>query len=270
MGTDSMDLELDLSDDDMMDDDGGALSMDDDGAAGGGSAAVGAGKGSAGGTFGGMTAGVAFLEQRKLAEYYLAQILLYAELAANRSYHSIEQLERQFSYATLVSCMACHLLPFRLRAAFTTLLQRLYVDRYPQLPLRIPETVHVLHGHDGEVACAEQHLLTARTPGALPSFEIRDKGLLDDPRPHFSIGHSDKFRLLEEVVDAYFHRIAGRQTAARSNQNAFTQAVMELLQVRYSCCYTPGLHITPLVSTYPLCVSSLTYLMPPLPPLSCR
>jgi hypothetical protein len=77
-----------------------------------------------------MSRGEAFLEQRKLAEYYLAQILLFSELAANRSYHSIQQLERQFSFESLVSCVASHHLPFRLRAAFTTLIQRLYVDRY--------------------------------------------------------------------------------------------------------------------------------------------
>jgi hypothetical protein len=71
---------------------------------------------------------------------------------------------------------------------------RYRLGRYPQLPLRIPETIHVLHGPTGNVACCDQHKLTVRSTNALPTFKIQDRSLLNDPQPHFNIGHSDKVR----------------------------------------------------------------------------
>ena len=168
-----------------------------------------------------------FFHQRQLAQYYLEQIRLFAELCTGRSYHSILQLEQAFSYTMLVSCMASHKLPFRLRAAFTSMLVNMYVDRYPQSPLRMPEPIQVLHGSDGAVCLRD---VNVESEEALPHFRIKDPELLQDERPHYSIEHSDKFQLIEEFVNGYFQRIRGKQTALRKNQNEFTITVMQLVQ----------------------------------------
>ena len=93
-----------------------------------------------------------------------------------RSYHSILQLENEFSYPMLVSCLASHMLPFRLRAAFTNLLVNLYVDRYPQQPLRMPETIQILHNHNGEIEPKNADIEPKHggQSHAIPFFEIKD------------------------------------------------------------------------------------------------
>lgn len=144
-----------------------------------------------------------------------------------RSYHSIDLLEGHFSFPMLVSCMGSHKLPFRLRAAFTSLLVNLYVDRYPQSPLRMPETIQVLHELDGSIQPRKVNLESAE---AIPSFLIKDPELLEHPDDKFNIPHSDKFWLCQEFATAYFERIAGKQTAIRANQNEFTIMVMKLVQ----------------------------------------
>ena len=73
----------------------------------------------------------------------------------------------------LVSCMASHMLPFRLRAAFTDLLVNLYVDRYPQTRLRMPETIQVLHDQDGSMKEKNANVDDDESD-AIPSFLIKD------------------------------------------------------------------------------------------------
>ena len=82
-----------------------------------------------------------FEQTRELAEYYVAQIELFATMCFDRSYNCMRLLQSQFSYEVLVTAMADTALPDPLRSAFTNLLYVLYVDKYPQETLRIPNLV---------------------------------------------------------------------------------------------------------------------------------
>jgi hypothetical protein len=81
---------------------------------------------------------------RRLASYYKAQLDLYAEMVLDRSYNCIFALEEQFSYELCITGVKNDLFPDQLRASFATLICRLYVDRYPHMPIEVPRLVRVL------------------------------------------------------------------------------------------------------------------------------
>jgi hypothetical protein len=156
-----------------------------------------------------MTAREQFFLHRQLAQYYQAQIDLFAELCAGRSYHSIFQLEREFGYSDLVGCMANHKFPLAMRSSFTALLTALYVDRYPQQRLRLPETVHTLRDDSGvgkavsisvakyltdAVSLVDKVNLNWDSADALPRFRIHESNteLLENEHEHYS--HPGKMR----------------------------------------------------------------------------
>jgi hypothetical protein len=206
-----------------------------------------------------------FRLQRQLAEYYLAQIELFAEMCLARHYHTILQLEKVFPYAVLVSCMVNHKLPFRLRAAFTRLLLRLYVDRYPQQRLQIPEMIHVVKDDIGHVTARHYDLNKLDTEHGLiwgvdaaahakavkvnakahkkpssewlhielPQFHLDEsnKELLEDQRRHYNFPGATKFRLIREFVQSFFIRTAkqGAIVLQRENKNEFMLSVLEIL-----------------------------------------
>ena len=92
---------------------------------------------------------------------------------------AILKLEKAFSFELLVSAMANHKLPFRLRAGFTRLLLRLYVDRYPQQHIQMPRLIHVLKevGRDSSgapvvIEKGRKGVIHADDEKALPYFEL--------------------------------------------------------------------------------------------------
>ena len=85
----------------------------------------------------------------KIATYYESQIFLFAEMCLDRSYNSIYEMQRQFSYDMLVSLVGNDLLPDALRSAFTLLMLRTYIDRYPHAPIQAPSSVQVFDDKDG-------------------------------------------------------------------------------------------------------------------------
>ena len=76
-----------------------------------------------------------FRRLHQLATYYASQLELFADLCLGRSYHCIYALEAQFSFELCLTAVANELLPDALRATFTVLLHRLYLDRFPQVGL---------------------------------------------------------------------------------------------------------------------------------------
>ena len=82
-----------------------------------------------------------FDAQKQLVLYYESQIDTLAEMCLDRSYNVINELERHWSYELLTSLMGNERLPDQIRASFTTLLLRVWVDRYPHSPLSIPDHI---------------------------------------------------------------------------------------------------------------------------------
>ena len=75
-----------------------------------------------------------FNQQKQLMEYYVVQLNLFGDMAMDRSYNAIEQLEEELRYDVLVRMLVNDLLPDAIRAAATTLVLRLYVDRSTSTP----------------------------------------------------------------------------------------------------------------------------------------
>jgi hypothetical protein len=82
-----------------------------------------------------------FERHHTLAKFYVAQILLYAELCLGRSYNCIGKLETMFPFELVVSCMLNTLLPDEVRAAFAVLMAHLHVSREPQIHHQYPQLV---------------------------------------------------------------------------------------------------------------------------------
>ena len=82
----------------------------------------------------------------QLADYYLALLNLFGEMALDRSYNCIGALQEQFTYEMVVTCMMNKHLPDIVRAAFTVLCTRLFVDRFPQFRLLLPNLVREAPG----------------------------------------------------------------------------------------------------------------------------
>ena len=70
-----------------------------------------------------------------------AEIDLFTEMCLDRSYNNINAMEEHFEYETLVSLMVNDRLPDQIRASFTLLLMRVWVDRYPHGDLMAPNPI---------------------------------------------------------------------------------------------------------------------------------
>ena len=77
--------------------------------------------------------------KRDIAKFYRAQILLFAELCMGRNYVCITALEKLFPYSVVLTGMKDDTLPASLRAAFTSLMLCLHVDRFPQVMTHDPD-----------------------------------------------------------------------------------------------------------------------------------
>ena len=98
-------------------------------------------------------------------------------MAMDRSYNAIEQLEEELRYDVLVRMLVNDLLPDAIRAAATTLVLRLYVDRFPHQSLQAPQCVHVLP----EIAPVSDLQLTTSKKDVLPAYCMKgDAPLLRD------------------------------------------------------------------------------------------
>ena len=90
----------------------------------------------------------------QLSHYFEAEIDTYAEMCLDRSYNSINALSepkspipgqggRGFSYDMLLSCTIDTRLPDQIRASFTILLLRLWIDRFPHATMPAPNPIQV-------------------------------------------------------------------------------------------------------------------------------
>ena len=212
-------------------------------------------------TFSSSPAVVRFDMLHRIASYYLAQISLFAEMCLDRSYNSIYEMQRQFTFDMLVSLVGNPLLPDSIRSGFTLLLLRTFIDRYPHAPIQAPGPVQVFE--DSEGSAAEMVILDVDDLdgaelkrdqgnqgggkfGILPQFYIPRDGPLSKGRVGTNMNLSslkflmfgispgeapgDKFFLVEEFITSYLLQLGGQQNPENTEENRFVLSILELVQ----------------------------------------
>lgn len=191
----------------------------------------------------------------QIAKYYESQIYLFAEMCLDRSYNSIYEMQRQFSYETLISCVANDLLPDQIRSGYCLLLLRVYIDRYPHAEVRAPDPVQIFEegphkniAKDMVIYNPEEldgdKMVTSTT--ILPQFRIPKDGPLSKGRVGrnmpltslfflmFGIGNDeepgDKFYLVEDFVTTFLLQEGGKQDPEDKERNTFVLSVLQLVQ----------------------------------------
>lgn len=74
-----------------------------------------------------------FERKLQIAEYFIAQLYLAADLCLDRNYVAIGLLEEMYSVETLLALFRSSATPNRWKAAICKLIRTLYVDREPQV-----------------------------------------------------------------------------------------------------------------------------------------
>lgn len=158
----------------------------------------------------------------QLAEYYRSMLGLFAEMCLDRSYNCIEAIEKQFSYDMLVAGIKDEQLPHSVRAQFSTLCERLYVDRYPHGELQLPRLVRLWK----EVRPVDLSVATA-----LPQFLLtKDSALRDIADPFFSLPTASKLHLLEDYISDHFEALGAAQVLDDEPMNVLTLNVLSILK----------------------------------------
>jgi len=183
----------------------------------------------------------------QLSSYFEAEIDVYAEMCLDRSYNSINALStpkssktgeggRGFSYDMLLSCTIDTRLPDQIRASFTMLLLRLWIDRFPHAQIPAPNPIQVFTGI---------RKITANDPlYALPQFEV-DPSSLEPAEPGIELTPalemhrfltfgvdsapgardgeaSNKFHMVEDYISDYLMAMNGCQVVEDVEKNTFT------------------------------------------------
>ena len=179
-----------------------------------------------------------FNQQKQLMEYYVVQLNLFGDMAMDRSYNAIEQLEEELRYDVLVRMLVNDLLPDAIRAAATTLVLRLYVDRFPHQSLQAPQCVHVLP----EIAPVSDLQLTTSKKDVLPAYcmtpELITDRMVDEEKElrmeflRYGLKSaekpSDKFSLLQDYISRHLGGTQ-RQSPADIERNRFTLSIVNVL-----------------------------------------
>lgn len=210
-----------------------------------------------------------FYELRRLAEYYCEIINTFAEMSLGRNYGCIHFFERTHDsdgdplaplrYEMLVSSMANKLLPDKIRAAFTMLLLRMYIDRYPHALIQSPSRLFIVKDEEGSKTnrthenriYREEELLKIDNEkedihrDLLPQFRLPGDGPLakgDGPsnvpfiRLQFLLfgtrsdqRGSDKFALVQAFIVKYLKELDGEQDPKKKDQNILIGALLETI-----------------------------------------
>jgi hypothetical protein len=177
----------------------------------------------------------AFKRHTQIANYYLANLELMSEMATGRSYNCLHALEHHFSYDLLLTGMTNDALPYSIRRAFTDLVLRLWVDRYPHTPLQVPQGVRVLADIE-ERPTDEEGLPWIDQPNTLPCFQIEENNPIlryqgeQQFVDFYTIPDGDKFHLLEDFVSDHFNALQLRMVFEDKEKTQFTKAVIGVLE----------------------------------------
>jgi hypothetical protein len=180
-----------------------------------------------------------YLRWRRLALYYLEQLNLFSEMCLGRSYKPIYWMQDRFSYTMLTSMMANTLLPDSIRSAFTIIMLRVWVDRYPHAEIKIPSKIQVLTTYKKE-DCVKAMNELDYDKNLLPQYHCpltEDRlGPNQDVRILefllFGINQnehaSDKFYLVIDFLVSYLESLQGHQNPTNSAHNKFLISILEI------------------------------------------
>ena len=175
--------------------------------------------------------------QSQLADYYVGELLMFAQMCFGRSYNVINHLSRQFSYEMLASiCYNPHLPP-RVRGASVSLVQNLYLDRFPQMhncgrPV-LPELLWVYSFSSGSKEAATAiKAMTLKDKGSLPEFGISpDHPLHGNENPFFGFPSGFKFFLLRNFGNKFLAGFGnGTLVSSQQHKNMMARTVMGLIE----------------------------------------
>ena len=122
-------------------------------------------------------------------------------------------------------------LPDQIRASFTVLLLRVWIDRYPHNALPIPDQIQVM-GNIKPVNKINTDFLPQFEVDANADFteEERAIGFLPFGSAPGECG-SCKFHLCEDFIIGYLNQVDGCQVAKEKEKNIFTIAVLSLVEL---------------------------------------
>ncbi|CAD7946441.1 unnamed protein product, partial [Amoebophrya sp. A25] len=83
-----------------------------------------------------------------LANFFLAQLEMYAEMTLDRQVNAIGAIEKEYFYE-LVVCGVWHpTLPEQVRSRFAALTDNLWIDRHPHYEMEVPNYVRRYYGNN--------------------------------------------------------------------------------------------------------------------------
>ena len=134
----------------------------------------------------------------RLANCYIQQINLFAELCKDRNYIAINELQARFTYEMCISVIARTQIHRRIRSAFVRLCTALWIDVAPQQNLIIP-------------SYTRSWLDTTKNIETLPH----------DP-------NSNKFIMVQELIADHFNESGGATDHLNEDENRLTLVFLEM------------------------------------------
>lgn len=126
--------------------------------------------------------------KNQVAEYFIAQLYLVADLCLDRNYVAINVLENLFEYDVLLTMLKNIQLPHSCKAAVCKVVRCLYVDREPQVATKFPRYIRT------SVSLGVEQQQTSSSSNSMPLDLEADSELL-----HVQY----KFALLQKLVAEY-------------------------------------------------------------------
>ena len=183
----------------------------------------------------------------QLVQYFKSQLKLFAEMCLDRSYNCIASLERMFSFDMLMVGIMDENLPNGLRSTFALLFQRLYIDRFPHVELKLPTLVRLW----SEVP---DHA-DLQSASILPQFRLSEQHpLRQHENPLFNLPDSNKMHLVEDFISDLFMNMGGAQVLEDKAMNTFILRTLGMVKLLVHFGFYATLHeiadlLGPLIST---------------------
>jgi len=166
-----------------------------------------------------------FDDHVKLAMFYESSIKAMAEMIVNRNYKAIMILEQLFPYVMLIGIISNKRLSYCIRGGFVSIVQRLWVDRFPCEPNcgreSLPDVVWVYE---------DLKKLSIDDAESFPNFEVGDhQTVRKSPHLFYNTAHQYKYRLLRMFVQKYLSEYDASFIVANKSENMCITRVMALV-----------------------------------------
>jgi len=164
---------------------------------------------------------------RDLANYFVAQMDMFADMCLGRSYTVVREFRNEFSYGLLMSMMLRKNLPYTLQAAYAKLILRLWIDSFPheencghpQLPKLLWIYSEVNDTHPRDIEAFPQFRLMASHP------------CYNDPDEFLNYHSSTKFDLIKNLfMDFTSAEMKNGQSLRDREKNLYFLSLLQILK----------------------------------------